>query len=272
MTTPTLDRPEPRPAVDPRILARRVEVRRGEARKRLHRLIALVVAIALVAIGFGVTRSPLLDVDHIRVSGNAHTPTEVVLQQLGFGRHTPMTDVDLDRARKQLAQLPWVASASVQRSWPATVAVVVRERTPVAMVPTAQAAFAIVDADGRVLEVVAAPPASLVVLDGVATAGEPGTAIAPANGGAGAAADALHVAAALTPTITAQVGGIAVDDRGVLLELRDGGRIVLGGTADLGAKLVAVSTVLGQVDLGDVCTIDVRVPSAPSLTRGAPCL
>jgi cell division protein FtsQ len=272
LTTPTLDRPSARPAVDPRILARRVEVRRGEARKRLHRLIALGVAIALVAIGFAVTRSPLLDVDHIRVTGNAHTPTDVVLHQLGFGKHTPMTDVDLDRARKQLAQLPWVASASVQRSWPATVDVVVRERTPVATVPTAQGAFAVVDADGRVLEVFAAPPPELVVLDGLATAGDPGTVIAPANGAASAVADALHVAAALAPGIIAQVGGVAVDDRGVLLDLRDGGRIVLGGTADLGAKLVAASTVLSQVDLTKVCTIDVRVPSAPSLTRGAPCL
>jgi hypothetical protein len=47
---------------------------------------------------------------------------------------------------------------------------------------------------------------------------------------------------------------------------------VLGTTDDLAAKLIAASTMLTQVDLADLCSIDVRVPSAPSLTRGSACL
>jgi len=46
----------------------------------------------------------------------------------------------------------------------------------------------------------------------------------------------------------------------------------LGTVEDLPAKLLAALTVLEQVELTDVCVIDVRVPTAPSLTRASPCL
>ena len=271
-STTTVERPSTSPPIDPRILKRRVEVRRHEGRKRLHRLIAIGAVVALAAIGFGITRSPLLDVDRIEVAGNVHTPTAVVLQQLGFGRHAAMTDLDLSRARQQLLLLPWVESVSVQRSWPSTIRVVVHERAAIAAVPVPQGGFAFVDSSGRVLEIDPTTPPGIVVLDGVATAGAPGTSITSGATDAQKVADALRVAGALGPMITAQVGGIAVDDRGVVLELLQGGRVVLGSPDDLGSKLVAVSTVLDQVDLSDVCALDVRVPSAPSLTRGAPCL
>jgi hypothetical protein len=53
--------------------------------------------------------------------------------------------------------------------------------------------------------------------------------------------------------------------------LAGGGVARLGPTTALGSKLVAVATVLGQVDLSCLATIDARVPSAPVVTRQPGC-
>jgi hypothetical protein len=51
-----------------------------------------------------------------------------------------------------------------------------------------------------------------------------------------------------------------------------GGLVRLGDANDLGAKLRAADTVLSEADTKNLCAVDVRVASAPSLTRGKPCL
>jgi hypothetical protein len=68
------------------------------------------------------------------------------------------------------------------------------------------------------------------------------------------------------------VSTIVPDADGVSLRLIAGGVVRLGDADDLGAKLRAADTVLREADMTDVCTVDVRVASAPSLTRGKPCL
>jgi hypothetical protein len=51
-----------------------------------------------------------------------------------------------------------------------------------------------------------------------------------------------------------------------------GGVVRLGAATDLGSKLRAADTVLTDVDVTNLCAVDVRVAAAPSLTRGKPCL
>jgi hypothetical protein len=50
-----------------------------------------------------------------------------------------------------------------------------------------------------------------------------------------------------------------------------GSSVELGPHDELDAKLLAVRTVLTQVDLACPATIDVRVPSVPVLTRAGNC-
>jgi cell division protein FtsQ len=269
-TTQTLDRPEASP-IDPRLRARRISVRRDEARKRLHRLIAMGVAVALMVTAFLVTRSPLLDVDRVVVTGTTHLTTEVVAAATGIRRHSPMTDVNLSRARAGALALPWVESVSVRREWPATVRVVVRERTAVAVVSAPQAdgaaeVWALVDRAGRVLEAVPAAPPAMALLEGVSASSAPGSRLDAT------ADDLLAVAAALAPPLAAHVASVARTDDGVELRLRERGVVRMGTADDLSAKLLAVATVLGQVELRGLCVVDVRVPLAPSLTRTGSCL
>jgi hypothetical protein len=105
----------------------------------------------------------------------------------------------------------------------------------------------------------------LVALDGVA---------APASAGERVdAPDLLTVAALLPEEVREHVAavGAGASDGEVDLRLVGGGIARLGPTAGLGSKLVAVATVLEQVDLTCLATIDARVPSAPSVTRAAGC-
>jgi cell division protein FtsQ len=251
--------------MDPRLRARRIAVRRDEGRRRLRRVIALAVLLLATLSVFGLTQSPVLDVDRITVSGAAHTPANVVRAASAIHTHRPMTGVDLDRARRGILALPWVQSVSVAREWPASIRVKVTERTPVATVPASQGGFALVDRTGRVLETSPVPLAGYVVLANVPPAGAPGTALAPE------AKDALTVATTLLPPLVPKVAAVAATSDGVELQLAAGGKVELGPATDVLAKLVAADTVLSQVDVSHLCTLDVRVASAPSLTQGGSC-
>jgi cell division protein FtsQ len=257
-----------RPAADPRILARRVEVLRSEGRRRLRRLLWGLGALALVGAAAASTQTALLDVDHVRVDGAARVPiAEVLDAAAGAGAATgaALVDVDEGDVARAVESLPGVADATVRRDWPGTVELTVVERVPVAAVTGAGGA-AVVAADGVVVDTVAAAPAGLPVLATAAERLERGAVVD--------APDLLAVAAALPPELAGRVAAVAPGGAGageVELRLVDGGVARLGPPADLGPKLVAVATVLDQVDLACLATLDVRVPSAPAVTRSAAC-
>ncbi len=253
--TDVLEEAPPVAVVDPRMRARRIEVRRSDARKRLHRLIAFGTAFGVIALTLVSLRSPLLDVDHINVVGADHTGVDVIRSASGIHRHQPLIDIDTGAARAKLLALPWVADVSVRRAWPATIDIKVTERTAAASEPAGQGGYALLDATGRVLGVDPAPPPGMLVVSGVAPAGTAGT-TAPSD-----TTPALQVAAALPASLRPRLSGIDVASGDVRLLLAlGGGAITLGPPDQLPAKLLAVLTVLEQVDLTDVCTIDVRVP------------
>lgn len=257
-----------RPAADPRILARRVEVLRSEGRRRLRRVLWGLGAVGLLGAAAASTQTPLLDVDRVEVVGVARLPAGDVLAaaaDAGAGEGAALVDVDTDAVARALEALPGVAEATVRRDWPGTVAVEVVERVPVAAVTSADGA-ALVAADGIVVDVVDAPPAGLPVLQARLPALEPGAVVD--------APELLAVAAALPPELAGRVAAVVASagaEGTVELRLAEGGVARLGPPAELGAKLVAVVTVLDQVDLACLAILDVRVPSAPAVTRHGRC-
>lgn len=253
-------------AIDPRLRARRIAVRRDEGRRRLRRLKGLGVTAAAIVLAVAVTRSPVLDVDRVDVRGAAHTPVDVVQRATGIRRHAPMTDVDLDRARRAVLALPWVNTVSIERSWPASVRVLITERTAIAVVTAGQAGFALVDSSGRVLELVAAPPEGFMLLANVPAPGPPGSSLDAS------AADALSVARSMPAALRQKVSTVVAEADGVVLRLTAGGIVRLGPATELAIKLRDADTMLSEVDTTDLCAIDVQVAGAPSLTRGKSCL
>jgi cell division protein FtsQ len=213
-----------------------------------------------------VTRSPVLDVDRVQVAGATHTSVDALQRATGIKRHAPMTDIDLDRARAGVLALPWVRTVSITRRWPASVRVVVTERTAVAVLAAGSEGFALVDGDGRVLELSPAPPPGYMLIANVPPAGPPGSTIDPS------ASDVLAVARVMPATLRPKVSTLVAEGDGVVLRLVAGGVVRLGPATDLSPKLRAADTVLTAADMTNLCVVDVRVAAAPSLTRGKSCL
>jgi len=260
LTTVTV--PPRRAPVDPRIRARRIEVRRRAGRRRLRWLLAALAASVLVAAAWAISRSPLLDVDAIVVVGAERTGAEAVLAAAGVAPGDQLLDVDLPAVRRGVGALPWVAEVVARRELPGTVRLAIRERVAVAVVGAGSEAV-LVDAGGRAL----GPPTPVELADRLLPLVEgvdptdPGGVLEP-----GARA-AVEVAAALGPTLRDRLAAVEAAGGEVTLRLDDGARVRLGLPGDLRAQLESATTVLARVDLTCLAVIDVRVPAAPAVSR-----
>jgi cell division protein FtsQ len=244
--------------IDPRIRSRRIAVRRDQGRRRLKRLSAVLGVVAVVVAAAAVTQTSLLDVDRVRVAGASRTAVEDVARAAGIDHGEPMVSVDAAAAAARVEDLPWVDAASVTRRWPGTVLVRVTEREPLAVVEVTEGRMALVDQDGRVLDVTARVPPELPRVTGVDGRIAEGQALGRT------ARDALVVLRALHDRLPGTVTAVATD---LDAELASGGRVRFGSVDDLDDKIVAVETVLADVDLEGLELLDVRVPGSPALTR-----
>ncbi|MEZ5341222.1 MAG: FtsQ-type POTRA domain-containing protein [Acidimicrobiales bacterium] len=254
------DEKKPRATTDLRIAARRVDVRREQGRRRL-RIIGALTALSLVVIlVIALTNSPLLDVDDIVVTGTDRTAPDEVLGSLSMQVGDPLASLDLSKAQQEVEALPWVHTVEVSRSWLGTITVSVVERTPRIAV-AAPGGFALVDDAGRQLEIVPVQPVEFVPVAGVSASGVIGDP-APVE-----IQSVLLLLDALDAATATEVAQIVVDDRRLYIELASGGRISLGDDAGLVEKLTSARTILDQVDVRCLWEIDVRVPTAPAVTR-----
>ncbi|MFN8039270.1 MAG: FtsQ-type POTRA domain-containing protein [Acidimicrobiales bacterium] len=251
--------------IDPRIRARRDEVARGAGRRRRRVLLALLVVVAVGAAAFGLSRTPLLDVDDLGITGAAQTPADQVVAAAGIQLGQPLVGVDEGSAAARVERLPWVRSASVTRGWDGHVGIDVTERTAELQMADGAGGFLALDGDGRVLGAGARPAPGVPAVEGLAPA-PVGTTVDPR------VRDAVTVARALPPSLRTRVTAIRLLDRGAIeLGLRPAGRVRFGPAEAVPAKVQALVTIFGQVDLRDLCGIDLRVPEAPVLTRSQPC-
>src|SRR5439155_1473596 len=86
------------------------------------RVLAAVAAVVLFTGATWVTtRSSLLDVDHIEVSGGSVITPDQAVVGAHLHRGQPMISVDAAAAERHLRSLPWVQTARVERAFPNTV-------------------------------------------------------------------------------------------------------------------------------------------------------
>lgn len=271
MTNTDATAPSPvRVPIDPRIRQRRIEVRRDEGRRRLRLLVGAGSVVVAGLLGWLATRSPVLDVDTVRVRGARQSTTSAVERASGITTGDAMVDVDEAAVARRVEALPWVDEATVRRHWPGTVIVSVTERRAVVSARGENRAWLLVDADGRLLARRSYPQAGLPAIEGGPFGAAPGQSIAATGRGA------LEVARAIgrgdrvgdIPVVAVVDGGqlelrLVHDERGC------GGVVRFGPPDQVREKLLAVFTVLDHVDLEGLAVLDVRVPSAPVITRGA---
>jgi cell division protein FtsQ len=251
--------------IDPRIRARRDEVAREGLRIRWRRLIVVAVVLAVVAGLFGLTRTPLLDLDHVRVTGTAHLSVDTVVAASALRRGEPMLGVGTSAASRRVAALPWVESVSVSRSWPGTVRIKVVERQAVAVLAGPRNTWALVDRNAMVLERVDTSPADLPRIDPSGELVDPGVVQPNLSYG-------VTVARSLTPDLRAWVVMVQPQPDGTVnVALQAGMSVILGTEAHLQDKMVDLASVLTGVQLACIDKIDLRVPHASVVTRTNGC-
>lgn len=261
MTTADDSRPT-RVAIDPRIRQRRLDVLRDEGRRRLRLVVGIAMLAAIVLAGWGLTRSPLLDVDTVRVRGAAHSTPEEVTAAAGLDRHPPMLELEEKELAAAIEALPWVDSARVRKDWPGTVEVTLLERTALAAVPGENDQWTLLDPTGRVLAHQQGQPPEMTRIELASAPGEPGSRVAaPARA-------ALGIVESLPAPLAGRVPTIRVAQDATIELVLDGKIPVrFGPASDIRAKVVALTTLVQKADLARTTSIDVRAPTAPVLTR-----
>ncbi len=235
-------------------------VERREGLRRLRTVIGLTVVSTFAIATIGFLNSSAFNVDEVMVTGNERSDPALIIEESGIEVGQGLLEVDMDGATQAVEMVPWVGTAEVKRDWTGTITINVVERGPSIVVPAGDR-FALVDVHGRQLEVVDRRPEGFMPIRGIegsGVAGEP----APAE-----AVPLIALLDALPEDIESQIVGVEVSDGQLQLDLAVGGTANFGDGSDLGLKLQALETMLATVDLTCVNTIDLRVPSAPALTR-----
>jgi len=226
----------------------------------------ILVALAAIALFTGATwtttRSSLLDVDHIEVSGGKVVTAEQAAAGAGLRRGQPMLSVNAGAAERRLRRLPWVDTAVVDRAFPNTVRIRLTERVAAAIAARPGGGWVLLDRGGRVLAEPADRPGDLPEVIGAGATPPPA---APLT----AAAPALQVITALPDAVRKQVTSATLD--GDAVTLHAGSReIRIGPPTQLAAKVAALSVLLERVGNRSVAVLDVRVPQAPVVVPTAP--
>lgn len=252
-------------AIDPRLRQRRIAVRRAEGRRRL-RIVMIVLAASIgVAGGYALTQSPLLDLDEVRVVGAFGSEADDVRTAAGLQVGTPMIELDLDAAIGSVAALPWVHTATVERSWPGGVSIEVSRRIAIAALPAGDGSSVLIDVDGVAINNVEQVPAGLSTITIVAV-GELGDVQTPAL-------PLLELVQVIPADLDVWIEtvGIRSGDGGLEIDLVGSAVADLGDSRSLPEKLDALRALLASVDLACVAEFDLRVADIPLVKRDAAC-
>lgn len=142
---------------DRRFRRAHVKPRRGRRFGRFVGLVVICVVLTLGALYAVFSESTVLSagrvlrIEHIAVQGNERLSTGEVLALLNGLRGQSLIWTDLDRWRTQLLASPWVEDATIRRSLPSTVEVVITERRPMGIGRSGEDTF-LVDDSGTAID------------------------------------------------------------------------------------------------------------------------
>lgn len=262
-----------RPRIDPRMAQRRRSVTIARVQHRRRVVAALIITAVVVACLVALTRSPVLDVDAIEVRGaSTGSEVEAVQAAASVALGDPMVDLDARAVGEAVEAIAWVRTAEVSRDWPGTVVVAVRPRTPVAAVSrsddaTESAPWALVDAEGVILDEVDGVPSGVTQLLGAAASGPLGAHVGSGLGPGLAAADAFP------DSMRVALDHMTVTERGVDLVMGSGSTITVnvGTGTDIAAAYRSLAALFDAGELACAATVDLEVPGRPLLTRYPDC-
>lgn len=240
--------------IDPRIRERRIEVIREAGRRRLR--ITLVVASSIIVLGmaFVTVRSPLLDLDQVRVTGARQESVGDVEAAAKLQRGDPLLFIDTGAVARRVERLPWVERAVVKRNFPGTLTIAITDYVPSSYVRRPDGSVVLIASNGRAVAVSQNTPVIAIEIRGVREVPAVGAVLQPS-----AAADVIGH---LPGRLRALVSAIDVGDS-FALDLRSGGEVRLGTLEHLRAKGLAALGVIDHLAGASFTYIDVSAPQAP---------
>jgi cell division protein FtsQ len=193
----------------------------------------VLVAVAIVAtLAWALLGSRLLVVRSVQVTGTGPVVSRSqVLRAAQIRAGLPLIRVNAAAVAGRVERIQQVQSATVTRSWPSTVTITVRLRTPVFAVASA-AGYVLVDGFGVDVRQSATRPPALPLL----TVGGQGVPPAGSLRGSGAVRAAAQVLAELPPPVTHRVQMVLAASASAVSIRLTGGVVVVWGSPRRGAQ------------------------------------
>lgn len=211
--------------------------------------VLLLVTAVLAAVCWVLLGSRLLVVRQIEVTGNELVPRDRLIAAADVRLGQPMARLDTEAVRDRVAAVGPVERARVQRRWPGTVRVVVRERVPVAVVEHG-GRFRRIDRHGVIIAESATRPPGLPAL----VVADPG----PHDQ---ATVAALRVLRGLPARLTGRLTTVeAPTVESVTLRLRPDQTIVWGADDRRAEKIRLIDALIGTPAGRSAKVIDVSAP------------
>lgn len=218
------------------------------------RLPALIVALSLVIVLYGLLFSADYDVRTVQVDGAAIGDPGAIAERAAVMDES-IFRINPQEAADRLASLPYVESVRVTVDFPAEVHIQVTERVPVAAWQ-AEGESHLVDASGNVLSPISSPAAGgipVIVSDGARVA--PGDRV---DSGQVRVVEAL-----LASPLRDEIQRFSwKSSTGLTVHLSENRRALLGPPDDAGMKIAALQELLPAIE-DDWQTLDLTVPERP---------
>lgn len=265
-TTPrgqTVGERRPRQVVHRRSTGVKAEQRpKFELRKRWVVAGITAVCVAMVfTLGIMVWRSGLFDVGHVRVQGNSEIQTSAIIGRTGvLGAN--MFTLNLTGAKSNLEKIPQIASASLERQWPNSIRVVVKERQPWGTWEQAGVQYTI-DREGVVLKIGPAESGKPLVRSSEQTSRRIGERIDyQAVEAAAELFDQLPKTVGINATEVAFIAG-----KGVQVTTAEGRTALFGDSSSIAYKLAVWAALAQDAKAKNInyTTVDLRYGNRPVL-------
>ncbi len=195
----------------------------------------ILVLAVLAGAGWALLGSSLLVVRHVKVVGDRLVTAAQVRQAAKIKPGTPLATLNTAAVAGRVEQLAPVLSATVSRSWPDTIVITVRERTPVLALAQAGGGYQLVDPYGVVVLSAAHRPAGMPLLS-------PAPAVLRGSPAIRAAAIVLRE---LPPSVRARLRWVsAASANAVTLHLAGRVQVLWGGAGRSAQKSAELSMLL----------------------------
>ena len=245
---------------------------RDRRRRQISRRRALAASLAILALAgvvwglVALWRAPLFTIDTVKVTGNVHLSRDTVLQLAAVPADATLLRLPERAIVTSIETSPWVAAATVHRSFPHTLDIAVSERSPIALVDAGAAGSWMVSGDGHwVAKRSKEPTGSLIPVRDVPN-------LHPQAGGKVSSAElknALAVIAGISDQLRSQTKFVsAATIEKTMIVLKNDVQIFVGPSDDIAKKDVIARGILSSKK--DVVYVNVRVTDRPTWRGLAP--